>query len=266
MTVRRWSQASNRSGSRNPGRSRQARMSASWTASRASSGSRRMRRAAPSSRVTDASNELGEGVMIASPRSLDASSLVHGRLGFGTPSVVVLDRVWRPGRRIRFLAGIIPGARDDPGAVEPGSSAGSCGDAHGAPALPGEHRADVPSSIRAARSDRSCVGWTVSRSGRTELERSSTGIEMIDVRRATNRTRRRQLTGRRPDVASTAASVRSSDARSAGSCPRRRSLGCSSHRSKAIRLPSGDQVEVASRSTSRSRSCRGVESPSHRRS
>ena len=31
-------------------------------------------------------DELREGVMIASPRSLDASSLVHGRLGFGTPS------------------------------------------------------------------------------------------------------------------------------------------------------------------------------------
>ena len=30
--------------------------------------------------------ELGEGVMIAPPRSLDESSLVHGRLGFGAPS------------------------------------------------------------------------------------------------------------------------------------------------------------------------------------
>ena len=29
--------------------------------------------------------EFGEGVMIASPRSLDESWLVHGRLGFGTP-------------------------------------------------------------------------------------------------------------------------------------------------------------------------------------
>ena len=60
-------------------------MSASWTASRASSGSRRMRRAAASSRVTARADELGEGVMIASPRSLDEASLVHGRLGFGTP-------------------------------------------------------------------------------------------------------------------------------------------------------------------------------------
>ena len=42
--------------------------------------------------------ELGEGVMIALPRSLDESSLVHGRLGFGTPLVVVLARVWRPYR------------------------------------------------------------------------------------------------------------------------------------------------------------------------
>ncbi len=51
FTVSRYSQASNRSGSRNPGRSRQARMSASWTASRASSGSRRISRAAASSRA-----------------------------------------------------------------------------------------------------------------------------------------------------------------------------------------------------------------------
>ena len=44
--------------------------------------------------------ELGEGVMIALPRSLDESSLVHGRLGCGAPMVVVLDSVWRPDRRI----------------------------------------------------------------------------------------------------------------------------------------------------------------------
>ena len=55
FTVRRWSQASNRSGSRSPGRSRQARMSVSWTASRASSWSRRMSRAAASSRASDGS-------------------------------------------------------------------------------------------------------------------------------------------------------------------------------------------------------------------
>ena len=54
FTVRRRSQASNLSGSRNPGRSRQARTMASWTASRASSPSRRIRRAAPSSRATAA--------------------------------------------------------------------------------------------------------------------------------------------------------------------------------------------------------------------
>ena len=54
LTIRRWSQASNRSGSRNPGRSRQARMSASWTASRASSWSRTMRRAAASMRAAAA--------------------------------------------------------------------------------------------------------------------------------------------------------------------------------------------------------------------
>ena len=52
FTVKRWSQASNRSGSRNPGRSFQARTIASWTASRASSPSRRMSRAAESSRAT----------------------------------------------------------------------------------------------------------------------------------------------------------------------------------------------------------------------
>ena len=54
LTVSLRSQASNRSGSRNPGRSRQARTMASWTASRASSPSRRIRRAAPSSRATAA--------------------------------------------------------------------------------------------------------------------------------------------------------------------------------------------------------------------
>ena len=66
--------------------------------------------------------ELGEGVMIALPRSLDESSLVHDRLGFGAPMVDVLDSVWRPDRRIRFLRG---GARrwrrtdaaDQPGRV-----------------------------------------------------------------------------------------------------------------------------------------------------
>lgn len=31
-------------------------------------------------------DELGKGVMIAPPRSLDTASLVHGRLVFGTPS------------------------------------------------------------------------------------------------------------------------------------------------------------------------------------
>ena len=35
--------------------------------------------------------ELGEGVMIASPRSLDESSLVHGRLGLRHGLEVVLD-------------------------------------------------------------------------------------------------------------------------------------------------------------------------------
>jgi hypothetical protein len=37
--------------------------------------------------------------MIALPRSLDESSLVHDRLGFGAPMVDVLDSVWRPDRR-----------------------------------------------------------------------------------------------------------------------------------------------------------------------
>src|SRR4051812_18473932 len=43
-------------------------------------------------------DEVGEGVMLALPRSLDESSLVHGRLECGTSRVVVLDRVWRPCR------------------------------------------------------------------------------------------------------------------------------------------------------------------------
>src|SRR6516165_8765280 len=44
-------------------------------------------------------SQLGEGVMIALPRSLDESSLVHDRLDFGTPWVDVLDRVWRSNAR-----------------------------------------------------------------------------------------------------------------------------------------------------------------------
>src|SRR5690349_10908923 len=43
-------------------------------------------------------DEVGEGVMLALPRSLDESSLVHGRLVCGTPWAVVLDSVWRPCR------------------------------------------------------------------------------------------------------------------------------------------------------------------------
>ena len=35
-------------------------------------------------------DERGEGLMIAIPRSLDETSLVHGRLGCGTATVVVL--------------------------------------------------------------------------------------------------------------------------------------------------------------------------------
>ena len=50
LTVSRCSQASKRAGSRSPGRSRQARMRLSWTASWARSGSRRISRAAASSR------------------------------------------------------------------------------------------------------------------------------------------------------------------------------------------------------------------------
>ena len=46
--------------------------------------------------------ELGEGVMIALPRPVHESSLVHGRLGCGMTDVVVLDRVWRRCRRIGF--------------------------------------------------------------------------------------------------------------------------------------------------------------------
>src|SRR4029078_8507487 len=43
--------------------------------------------------------EVGEGVMVAPPRSLDESSLVHGRLVSDTAWVVVLDSVWRPCRQ-----------------------------------------------------------------------------------------------------------------------------------------------------------------------
>jgi hypothetical protein len=42
----------------------------------------------------------GEGVMIAATRSLDETSLVHGRLWVRHATVVVLDRVWRRDRRI----------------------------------------------------------------------------------------------------------------------------------------------------------------------
>jgi hypothetical protein len=37
--------------------------------------------------------------MIAATRSLDETSLVHGRLGSGTATVVVLEGEWRRDRR-----------------------------------------------------------------------------------------------------------------------------------------------------------------------
>ena len=44
-----------------------------------------------------------EGVMIALPCPLDECSLVHSRLDCGTTWAVVLDSVWRRGRRNRSL-------------------------------------------------------------------------------------------------------------------------------------------------------------------
>ena len=58
----------------------------------------------------------GEGVVIAFPRSLDQVSLVHGRLGgpVGTPTVDVLDRVWRP----CLLKGSVAPGRSNGGATD----------------------------------------------------------------------------------------------------------------------------------------------------
>ena len=78
-TVMRWIQASNRSGSRNPGRSRQARderlldrVARELRVVEDQSGRRVQARDVPA-------DEHGEGVMIASSGPLDENSLVHGR-------------------------------------------------------------------------------------------------------------------------------------------------------------------------------------------
>ena len=52
----------------------------------------------------------GEGVMLASPRSLDQASLIHGRPYCGTATVVVLDRVWRPCRAKGSIASVVVSA------------------------------------------------------------------------------------------------------------------------------------------------------------
>ena len=44
-------------------------------------------------------DERGEGVMIARSGTFDETSLVHGRLGYVTATMVVFDRVWRAGTR-----------------------------------------------------------------------------------------------------------------------------------------------------------------------
>ncbi len=79
-TVRRWSQASNRSGSRNPGRFRQAehhglldRVTRELRIPEDESGGHLQSR---DGRV----DERTEGLMIAPARSFDETSLVHGRL------------------------------------------------------------------------------------------------------------------------------------------------------------------------------------------
>jgi hypothetical protein len=88
-----------RSGSRSPGRSRQARMRASWTASRELAVAEDQAGGPVQPREPD-TEERGEGVVIAFPRPLDECSLVHGRIvgPVGTPTMAVLDRVWRPCR------------------------------------------------------------------------------------------------------------------------------------------------------------------------
>ena len=100
FTRSRWSQASNRSGSRSPGRSRQARTRVFWTASRASSGSRRMRRAAASSRADAARREHGKGVVIASPRPLDELPACPRSLTLAPAHGDRVRRVWRRGKPI----------------------------------------------------------------------------------------------------------------------------------------------------------------------
>ena len=99
LTRSRWSQASNRSGSRRPGRSRQARMSASWTASRASSESRRIRRAAASSRARCTS--MSEVKASCSPRLARSTSPRWSTVASGAarPWWSCFDRVWRPCRQ-----------------------------------------------------------------------------------------------------------------------------------------------------------------------
>ena len=89
-TISRYSQASNRSTSRSVGRSRQARISASWVASSASSVSRRTRRAiaynrstAPAARTPKASR--------SPPRALSTSSACTLRSFRGRP-------IWSPTR------------------------------------------------------------------------------------------------------------------------------------------------------------------------
>ena len=83
-----------------PGRFRQARMNPSWTASRASSGSRRISRAAASSRATAAPASCCEGVMIAPLRSLDEVPLVHDDPWSRRGHPLALDGMASPSREL----------------------------------------------------------------------------------------------------------------------------------------------------------------------
>ena len=97
LTSSRWSQASNRSTSRNVGRSRQApdeslldRVPCEVGVPEDQAGGR------VQARDGCASASVGEGVMIAPPRSLDETSLVHGRLWMSArPMAAVLDILGR---------------------------------------------------------------------------------------------------------------------------------------------------------------------------
>jgi hypothetical protein len=103
-------------------------------------------------------DELGEGVMIASVRPVDEPSLFHDRLGFGTTTVVALNRVWRRYRAKRSSRK----RTSSPGLAHVGSAIVLAGRAFGRSAGYSASRGSPPTSLplEADAAASSTAAWT----------------------------------------------------------------------------------------------------------